>query len=161
MKQVMDSFGKFILEAIVLIIFIALLFTSVTDDSGNKGILNIIGAQLQTGGTDYYSYADFNVYETESKKEAPVISYNGAGTTLYTGSIILSDYIKAVDQTGNEIPVKVLSIRNQDDIELIDTYNPDTTEIILSQPGIYTIKLSAVDAINKKTVGRFHLPVNQ
>lgn len=68
MKQVIETYGRFVLEAVVVSFLFILLFTQITDKDGNKGVLKIIGAGLETGGVDYGSYTDFDVYQAENAK---------------------------------------------------------------------------------------------
>lgn len=159
MQQMIRTYGKLLLELLILGLLMVLLFSTVVDEKGNRGILNIIGANLQTGETDYDTYADFDVYMEESRKEAPVIMYETSGT-MSTGQVKLTDYIGAYNQAGERLPLKVISIRSSDGAELLDTYNPDTSEIEIMQPGIYIIELSAVDEINKRTTCQIRMPVN-
>lgn len=160
MEEIINTYGKALLDLLLIGVLAAFLFSTVTDGKGNQGVLHIIGANLQTGETDYNKYTDFTVYAKESARAVPAIIYD-ASATMKVGINVITDSIKAVNYAGIEIPVKVLSIRNPYDVELADTYNSDTAEIELSQPGIYIMELSAVDDVNKKTICRIRIPVNQ
>lgn len=160
MEQVLKEYGKLLLEMLAMGLLVTLLFSTVRDDAGNQGIFEIIGANLQTGDRDYDGYADFDRYIEESKKEAPVIVYDDA-VTMTVGVNKITDYIRAFDSAGKELQVKVCSIKNPYDVDLIDTYDPDTAEIELPQPGIYIMELSVVDGVNKKSVRQIRIPVNQ
>lgn len=160
MEQVLKEYGKLLLEMLAMGLLVTLLFSTVRDDAGNQGIFEIVGANLQTGDRDYDGYADYDRYIEESKKEAPVIVYDDA-VTMIVGVNKVTDYIRAFDFAGKELPIKVCSIKNPYDVDLIDTYDPDTAEIEFSQPGIYIMELSVVDGVNKKSVRQIRIPVNQ
>lgn len=160
MEQVVRNYGSALLNILAVGLLMLYLFSTVTDEAGNQGILNIIGANIQTEEINYQDYTDFTVYAEESVKEAPSIIYD-ASATMSVGINKITDYIKAADYAGNEISVKVDSIQNPYQVELINTYNPDTAEVELSQPGIYIMEVSAVDDIHKKSVCRIRIPVNK
>lgn len=160
MRQIIEAYGKFLLDALVVVLLMGFLFATVTDDAGNRGIFQIIGANLETGGNDYSSYTDFDVYEAESKKSAPAITYD-ASVLAGTGRNRLDSFIRASDDTGKELPFYVTSIQSPGHEELIASYQPDTSEIEFLEPGIYTVELWAVDALYKKTAGRIRIPVNR
>lgn len=160
MELVIKNYGKALLELLAVGLLAVFLFSTVTDDAGRRGIWNIIGAGLETGQTDYSTYRDFTVYMEESAKVAPEFLYD-ASVTMKTGKHAVTDYIKAVDYAGSEIPVKLLGIQNPDGIEIAGAYNPDNAEIEFTQTGIYVIELSAADDRNKKTVCRIRVPVNR
>lgn len=159
MEQIIRSYGKMLLESGVVILLIFLLFVSIQDEEGNKGIFKIVGAQLKTQSTDYNVYTDFTTYEMESEKEYPEITFV-ADRIIYCGMFSVSGYTKALDYAGNEIPVKVRSIINPSGNELIHTFNADTMEISFPMPGIYIMEVSATDREARKTVCTIRIPVN-
>lgn len=157
MKQVIDTYGKFILECMILVLLLILLFTQIRDDEGNQGVIQIIGARIETTDMDYDSYADFDVYVSEGALEKPVITYTG-GNTIRIGMCRLSDYMKAVDYNGNELSVYVMSVLSPAGAELV--CNADT-EINFPLAGVYRVQVKAVDGMNKKTVKQIKIPVSE
>lgn len=160
MREVIEHYGKFILESMVAIALMTIIFISLTDSGGNKGIYAITGAQLDISDQNYHTYTDFKgTYKTESEKAAPKISFESG--RLVVGVHALSNYIKAVDYAGNTLALKVISIKAPDGTEIIETYNPATTNINMSQSGIYTVTLSALDDINKSQKVTIQIPINR
>lgn len=158
MKLVLEAYGKQMLESAVVVLLLLFLFCNITDESGNKGIFHMVGAQLNTGTADYLSYTDFSRYEAECRREKPCISYTYAGT-LGVGTCDLADCLTAVDCEGSQLPIKVEDCLDVDGRELCPV-NSDSTEIIFTKSGIYQVTVSAVDTWNKKRVCTFQIPVN-
>lgn len=159
MKLVIEQYGKFILEAIVIIALMSIIFSSLTDNEGNKGIFAVTGAQIKIDGVDYSAYTDFRgVYKMESEKEKPKISFESGRLTI--GTYALSNYIKAVDYAGNTLRLKVISIKAPDGREIVESYNQNTTEVSLLQAGVYTVTLLAVDDGNNTTKTIIQIPIN-
>jgi len=159
MKLVIEHYGKFLLEGLVVVALMALIFTGLTDENGNKGIFAVTGAQIQVEAVDYQSYSDFkNTYKAESEKENPKIT--SACQRLAAGAHTLSSYITAEDNAGQPLDIRVSSIKSPDGVEILDTYNADTSEILLTEPGEYLVTVSAVDGSNRMTKVAVRLPVN-
>lgn len=160
MREVLECYGKFALDSMVVLALMTLLFVSMTDENGNKGLYSIIGAQIEFDDVDYRGYTDFKeTYKNESEKSPPSILFEGH--RLEVGVHVLSNYIKAVDDAGNGLAVKVKSILAPDNVEVLETYNPDTGEIYMSQTGVYTITVIAIDDRNKFTEAMIQIPINQ
>lgn len=159
MDAIVKMYGKFILEGIAVICLTLFLFGD-RNGSEYKGILENMGSRLPVEEKGYDSYTDFRaIYIEESRKNAPVIEY--AAGAQQTGTIILSQVIRAIDYDGNVLPIVIWSIRNMDGEELIESYNPDSAEIVLEQAGIYTIEVSATDDGNRTTGCSIRMPVNR
>lgn len=158
MKQVIKAYGKFLLEGIVLVALLGII-TVISDSAGNTGVFAIAGAKLEIDSVDYDRYNDFKgTYQDESHKAAPQISV--VGTHLYNGVCNIPTFVKAVDYTGAELPVKVSSIKDTGGTEQIGDYNQDTGEISLI-PGIYMVEVSAKDANNRQTSCILQIPVSK
>lgn len=159
MKQIGSMYGKFILEGIAVISLIGFLFWNMSDNDGNVGVLEIIGGKLPAVNEEYDSYTDFKaVYKEESNKDAPKISLITGAVNV--GKINLSHVIKAVDYSGNEIKLAVMSIKNMENEELIENCNTETTEIELRNAGVYSVLVKATDDGNRTTECRIKIPVN-
>lgn len=159
MDQIVRAYGKFLLEGMVLVALMVVLFCGITDEAGNRGVLAMVGAQLEVEGMDHNNYTDFRgTYRSESNKLAPIISF--VGTHLYSGTCILPNFVKAVDFSGNELEIKVSSIQDESGAELISRYNHVTGEIDFA-PGIYTVWVSAEDACNRTMNCTIQIPVSK
>lgn len=155
MKQIIKNYGGFLLDVTVLALLITLLFSQITDAKGNRGILNMIGAGIKTEGADYAEYTDMDTYVTESSKTAPVISFDDS--IIKVGNIDLTNHIKAADHTGAELQIKVLAVTNRNGTEL--SFNDASVNFPVA--GIYEVKVTAVDAWNRRTTSRIRLAVNK
>ena len=60
MKQLFDIYGKFLLEAAIVVTLILLLFAGISDEKGNRGMLKMIGAKIPVNSVDYSSYTDYD-----------------------------------------------------------------------------------------------------
>lgn len=159
MKIVIEQYGRFILDGIVVVAVMVIIFLGLSDANGNKGIFKVTGAQLEIENVDYTAYTDFKgTYKTESEKTKPKITFTGV--RVATGNLVLSDYIKATDYTGASLFIQISSILSPEGDELIDGYNTETTAITLLEPGVYTIKVSATDSSSHKTESTVQFPVN-
>ena len=49
MQEIIRVYGKFLISAIVVVLLMAILFGTITDENGNQGILKIVGAHLESG----------------------------------------------------------------------------------------------------------------
>ena len=107
MKEIMKEHGGLLVTVAVTICILTIIFSAVTDSDGNRGIVKIIAAHMNTDGTDYNAYADYGAYQTEITKDAPVIEYHGSGS-LAPGTVNVADYVKAHDYKGQELAVKLL-----------------------------------------------------
>lgn len=159
MRLVIEHYGKFVLEGIVVTALLVLIFTDLTDAIDKKGILAVTGEHISIDSMNYHAYTDFKEsYKTECEKEAPKISFTSG--RLFLGKHILSNYIQAKDNEGKNLKINVLSIKAPDGVEVIDSYHHDTTEIIFSQTGIYILTISALDEGNRLTMTKIQVPVN-
>lgn len=159
MRVLLEYYGKFVLESMVVIALVTLIFAAMTDDEGNQGIYAITGAQMKIDSIDYHTYTDFKgTYKKESEKVPPRIYFEG--NRLEVGIHVLSDYIKAVDDAGNFLPIKILSIKAPDKTEMLGVYNQSTGEINLFQTGVYTVMVVATSDNNKSTKAKIQIPIN-
>lgn len=156
MEQVIKNYGGFLLDALVLVVLMALLLTQVTDAEGNKGVFCIIGAGMETDEIDYAAYTDIDTYVTESSRQAPVISFDG-NSVIHVGNTCLTDHIKAADHTGTELQIKVLAVMDYTGAELVC----NNAVADFPRAGIYTVKVTAVDAWNRRTTSEIRLAVNE
>lgn len=160
MKQIIQVYGEFLLEGIVIVFLITLVFCGIKDDAGNIGVFAILGEGIELERIEHLAYRDFvETYKAECEKSAPLITF--LGLHLQTGLVKLSDYITAQDYAGNSIPMIVKSIKNAVGTEFIDSYNVTSTEINFVQAGIYTILIEAMDESYRTTTCTIQIPVNK
>lgn len=160
MELVIKTYGKFLAEGIVVILLLGLLFWQLEDGNGNRGILQIMGAHFETEQTGAVEYVDFQSYRSEGKRSAPVISYN-ASNVLYTGSYSIAEYITALDDAGAALTVRLLGMWDPFGVEVDVTEQNGNGEMVFEYSGIYTIKVVAADAGNKRTECLIQIPVNR
>jgi len=152
MKEIMKEHGGLLVTVAVTICILTIIFSAVTDSDGNRGIVKIIAAHMNTDGTDYNAYADYGAYQTEIAKDAPVIEYHGSGS-LAPGTVNVADY------DGQELAVKLLKFCDKDGNELTDQMDQASGTITFSSAGKYSFTVKAVDSGNRKTTVVIHVPV--
>lgn len=152
MKQVLKIYGKFMLEGIALSCVVYLwIYGSFFEN---------IGAQLTVETMEYGSYTDFReIYLRESQKEVPQINYITGNITV--GAHALAELIEAHDYAERELEIKIHSIINPKGEEQLNHYDEESENINFTMPGVYTIKVSAVDDGNRKSVCLIKIPVNK
>ena len=158
MKEIMKEHGGLLVTVAVTICILTIIFSAVTDSDGNRGIVKIIAAHMDTDGTDYYAYADYGAYQTEIAKDVPVIEYHGSGS-LAPGTVNIADYVKAHAYNGQELTVKLLKFCDSDGNELTDQMDQASGTITFSSAGKYSFTVKAVDSGNRKTTVVIHVPV--
>lgn len=156
MEEIIKIYGKFLLEAAVVVLLIVFLSANVTDGNGNTGIFRIIGAGVDTATPDYPSYGDYPVYEEEGRLPAPVIEYHG-GNSIRVGSVRLSDHITASDHAGGALEIRVLSVTDKEGKTL--PVAEDTT-VEFKDAGIWSVRVRAVDAAGRRTECLVQVPVS-
>lgn len=160
MQEIIKVYGKFLISAIVVVLLMAILFGTITDENGNRGVFKIVGAHLDTGAQGKWNYKEFETLQAENLKSAPEIIFDGS-SGFAVGSISLTSYLTAVDCDGNFLPVKVMEVQNPLGEDITGNYQSDSGTLLLPEEGIYTIKVSTIDACNRKTVVQIQIPVNK
>lgn len=160
MKKIINTYGHFILDAIVVIILMTFFFAGIMDNEGNRGIMAILGAHMQTSSIDYNSYNDFDVFEQEAAKPIPVLNYTTA-TQMHVGNNNIVDYLKATSCTGANLNIKILDITDSLGNSVFSGYDPANQTITFSAAGIYTIRMVTVDEVNKKALVDVRVPVSE
>lgn len=158
MKEIMKEHGGLLVTVAVTICILTIIFSTVTDSDGNRGIVKIIAAHMNTDGTDYNAYTDYGAYQTEIAKDAPVIEYHGSGS-LAPGTVNVADYVKAHDYNGQELAVKLLKFCDSDGNELPDQMDAVAGTITFHTAGIYSFTVKAMDSGNRKTTAVIRVPV--
>lgn len=158
MKEIMKQHGGFLIAAMVTLGVLTIIFSTITDANGNRGIVKIIAAHMDTEGIDYNAYVDYGAYQTEIAKDVPVIEYQGTGS-LTPGTVNVADYVKAHDYNGQELTVRLLKFCDSDGNELSGHMDKASGTITFSTAGIYSFTVKAVDSGNRKTTAVIRVPV--
>lgn len=158
MEQIVRIYGKFLLNAMVVVLLIGMILTGFMDDAGNRGIFHMIGAYLAAAEIEEAIPEDFKVYQQEGLKEPPVIFLEKMGT-LHTGVHVMSEYVKAVDYNQRELSIQLLGCYDSEEREL-EFCNMETSEVYFENSGIYTIEVGAADAENRRSICCIKLAVN-
>lgn len=156
MEQVIRTYGRFLLEVVVVAALVLLLFAEITDGQGNRGILRIAGAVLKEEET-FPERLDVECYRDACARNAPVITYTVAGM-LYTGEYPLEKIFMAKDDRGTVLSLNVRSICSPHGEE--QEYSAETEQICFDERGIYTVCVSATDAWNRTCICECRIPVN-
>jgi len=159
MEQIGKTYGRFILEGIAVVFLTVLLLCGSSSEGTGVGILAKLGEYLPQEDKNYELYSDFrDVYKQESLKSAPRIEYvTGAADA---GIVSVDEIIKAYDYDEEELELRVLSIKNMEGEELVESYDSENMEINLEYAGIYVFLVEAVDDGNRVTKCSIRVPVN-
>lgn len=159
MKIITEQYGKMLLDLLVVASLMLLLFSQVTDDKGNRGIFQIMGAQLPAETEQDFSH-EFDVYAKESQKPAPVIAASYGGT-LVVGEYPLEELVSAVDWEGTALEVQLMSVSFAAGSGEAVEHECNTKSMLFEEAGIYTLRVMAVDAGMRRTVSLIRVPVNR
>ena len=91
MHEVIKVYGKTILQAVILVGVMWLVFRGVTDENGNKGIVEIVSGHMDR---QTENPADFETFYEESQKAPPHFETAITGY-LKIGTYQMTDIIKA------------------------------------------------------------------
>lgn len=150
MEQVLRQYGRGILAACTCLLLLLLLFSGITDEAGNRGILKIVGARVQTEQLPYDSFKDFSSVQEEAQRPKPVVEEQFKSSTITAGeSYRLTDYVRAVDDAAVSYPVVLEKVENgkKEDVTA-DTYGEGL--VCFPDSGIYKLRLRVRNAAAKK-----------
>lgn len=159
MEQIIRTYGRFILDAVALFIIFTLIFVNMTDGEGNKGVINILGAHMQTPSVEYESYTDFDLYAQEAAKPSPQIESNAM--RMNVGMNQVGDYITATSSSGTPLEVKVLDITDMTGNSQMANYDESSHTVTLPAQGIYTFRVYTIDEVNQRTIVDINIPVTR
>lgn len=158
MELIIKTYGKVLLESVVLALFLLLLMSGVRDEEGNIGVFHLMGASLKeeqsASGSNFVNYVE------ESRRGVPQI-FCKKGEMLHLGSYDVAELVGAVDCEGRELPLQIRSVCNPQGIPETDVYHADTAQISFDRPGIYILEIGVTDAWNHRSVCRIRIPVNR
>lgn len=158
MKEIIDAYGEFFLEVIVIGLLFVNVFCGIEDKCGDKGILRVVGKNIPIEKVNHMEFWDFNkTYRDESKKSMPQIYF--VGTHLKTGSNKLSDFLVAYDYAGRELPITLQQVTDMVGTEIVDIYDEGASEIYFSSAGIYIVEAETRDNENRVYRCKIQLPV--
>lgn len=159
MEQIIQTYGKVFLSAVSVTLLAVLLLTTISDEAGNRGIFRILGGYLESEMKVSEKPEEFQTMEIENQKSAPEISIIQSGT-FSVGTIKCTEFLKAADYQGKELPVKLLKLENPAGEEMEGQSQWENGRMEVREPGIYTLTVQAMDEDNRKTVSVIRIPVN-
>lgn len=157
MEQVIRTYGKFVLEAIVFALLIWLLVAGLVDEEGNQGVFRMLGAHIEEEAV--FARGDVERYQWEGEQSAPAITYVNV-QILQPGIYDVDAIINATNSQGERIPVTVESVRDPYGMVQMGGNLSEVSQLPLMVPGIYTLRVSAKDAGNRMSTCEFRVPVN-
>lgn len=153
MEQIIHSYGRFFISCVVLA---ALLYLCFGDSEGARWSVRKEAAGHFTPVEETTDDKDFEMLNVEGSYAAPKIVWKYAGA-LDTETYELSELAEASDYEGRSLVVKVEEVTGgAEDGALLEEGN----RLHFFRRGIYTLRLTAVDAERRKTTCEVRLPVN-
>lgn len=158
MKEILDAYGEFFLEGLVIgLLFINIVF-GIRDAEGNQGAFHLMGNKVSINNIRHTGYMDFkSTYSDECNKSMPQLQF--IGLHFGVGNNKLSDYLVAYDYAGRRLPIVVKRIIDKEGVEVSDIYNRDSDEIFFQKVGIYIMEAEIRDSENRIVRYKIHLPV--
>lgn len=157
MEQIVKIYGRFLLEATVFAGFWMLVLFGISDLQGHTGFFQMMGGYFTEEQAVYG--ADFQMCVEESRRVIPVISYKKEAA-LSTGVYPVTELVEAADCEGKKLTVEVQDIYNTQGVSEIGLLNVDSMQISFETPGIYRLKVRAVDCWNGTSICWIYVPVS-
>lgn len=150
MHEVIKVYGKTILQAIILVGVMWLVFRGVTDENGNKGIVEIVSGHMDQ---QMENPADFETFYEESQKAPPHFETAITGY-LKIGTYQMTDIIKAWDYAENELQIQLMKVISPDGTVL-------ENKLDFQMPGVYEVSVMTEDHDNRVRYAVVNIPVNE
>lgn len=150
MHEVIKVYGKTILQAIILVGVMWLVFRGVTDENGNKGIVEIVSGHMDQ---QMENSADFETFYEESQKAPPHFETAITGY-LKIGTYQMTDIIKAWDYAENELQIQLMKVISPDGTVL-------ENKLDFQMPGVYEVSVMTEDHDNRVRYAVVNIPVNE
>ena len=150
MHEVIKVYGKTILQAIILVGVMWLVFSGVTDENGNKGIVEIVSGHMDQ---QMENPADFETFYEESQKAPPHFETAITGY-LKIGTYQMTDIIKAWDYAENELQIQLMKVISPDGTVL-------ENKLDFQMPGVYEVSVMTEDHDNRVRYAVVNIPVNE
>lgn len=157
MEQIVKIYGRFLLEAAAFAGFWMLVLFGISDVQGHRGFFQMMGNYFTQEQTAYG--ADFQMCVEESRRATPVISYKKEAA-LSIGVYPVTELVGATDCEKKQLAVEVQDIYNtqgESDIGILDA---DSMQLSFETPGIYRLKVRAVDCWNGMSICWICVPVS-
>lgn len=153
MEQIIQSYGRFFIACAVLI---AVLYLCMGAGDGTRWSVRKEAAGYFTPVEEAADDEDFRVLNVEGSYEAPEIIWKHAGA-LDTDIYEIAELAEASDYAGRNLEIKIEEVTGEtEDGACLE----DGNKLHFFRRGIYTIRLTAVDAERRKTCCEVRLPVN-
>lgn len=158
MKKFFKEVSWYAVEIIVAISCIWLLY-NVENDTGEKGVMNIVGANVKYTSVNYDDAVDQKTIEHLAERNYPEIK---ALITRYSEKTEykLSDCFVATDENGNNLKINIVELTYMDGSDASSMYDSSTEHIQFYYPGTYTFKLNTKDAEQLSTCVQIKVTVN-
>lgn len=162
MKSLFHTFGPFLISALVC----AALITLIMHYNGT-GIMGVLGETTDSSlkEENYSTYKDAKTTNDIVTKK-PIIAYTHKERLIKSNvptDVTALFQATSTYTTDKILPVKILSIQKQDKRLYYwenDTNYANIHNFIFKEPGIYTVKVQAVDNEKQKTEETFQISVD-
>ena len=150
MHEVIKVYGKTNLQAIIHVGVMRHVITGVTDENGNKGIVEIVSGHMDR---QMENPADFETFYEESQKAPPHFETAITGY-LKIGTYQMTDIIKAWDYAENELRIQLMKVISPDGTVL-------ENKLDFQMPGVYEVSVMTEDHDNRVRYAVVNIPVNE
>mgnify|MGYP007043828225 FL=1 len=123
---------------------------NVTDENGNKGIVEIVSGHMDQ---QMENPADFETFYEESQKAPPHFETAITGY-LKIGTYQMTDIIKAWDYAENELQIQLMKVISPDGTVL-------ENKLDFQMPGVYEVSVMTEDHDNRVRYAVVNIPVNE
>ena len=165
LKKLTGTYGEFVMDAAIAMALI-LLILFIPAGNGRFGVRNLLSGNIESGGVDYFAYADSGAVANVLGKPKPVIAYHpydasGAKMGIVAGKdVALVAYFKCTDADGAEVQdVKVTSITDKSGTELLADRITGTETFRFPSCGTYEVEVTATDGTNQYSIKKISIPV--
>lgn len=149
MKALFEEYSGVVISIFCVISVLGILFFGITDKNGNRGIYNILGAEVNnSSSTEAPDNGSYNAMDGYANKTKPTVEQRK--TRIVAGTVYnITDLFKVTDSKGDDATIsKITSITLNDvsgDVDKTSSYASDTKSITFPGKGTYTIVMKIKD----------------
>lgn len=157
MKEILGQYGNTLIAVMAALALLGLL--SGLPYGGKTGICGMAGQLLTEGGRHQLTGYENMAYTEYKSARKPELHFLEGYLAVAGKRIRVTEFCQAVDETGTEVPVKILSIRDSGGAECEDAVLEEGVELCFPEAGIYELWVKAEDDSGRSRFGILNIPV--